>query len=374
MPAVRYLRFALLAIALVTLLAALWAGLLRLGWHIPSLTANLAAIHGPLMVSGFLGTVIGLERAVALGYRWAYLAPLLSAAGSVLLLGGLPPPAGGLLFCLSSFVLIVIFGVILKRQSALFTVTSALGAVAWLLGNLLWLSGAALSRVAPWWMGFLVLTIAGERLELSRLLQLTRWSRALFLVLTVAMLAGLVLGLFDPFNGSRLFGIGLFGLALWLLNYDLARHTARQRGLARFIGLALLSGYVWLAISGLLHLGYGAVAGGPAYDAVLHTVFLGFAFVLIFAHAPIIIPAVTGRSIPYRPGFYSHLALLHVSLLLRLGGGLAGSAVAWQWGGLLNAVAVLLFLVNTARAARAGTREASLRDRASAGTSDLPRR
>jgi hypothetical protein len=364
--AVGYWRFALLAIALVTLLAALWAGLLRLGWRIPSLTTNLAAIHGPLMVSGFLGTVIGLERAVALGYRWAYLAPLLSAAGSVLLLVGLPPASGGLLFSLSSFVLIVIFGVILKRQSALFTVTSALGAAAWLLGNLLWLSGAALSRVAPWWMGFLVLTIAGERLELSRLLQLTRWSRALFRALVVVMLASLALGLFDPFNGSRLFGVGLFGLALWLINNDLARHTARQRGLARFIGLALLSGYVWLAVSGLLSLGYGVVASGPAYDAVLHTVFLGFAFVLLFAHAPIIIPAVTGRSIPYRPVFYTHLGLLHVSLALRLGGGLAGSAAAWQWGGLLNVVAVLLFLVNTARAAWEGLRKAPPRDSAGA--------
>ena len=68
------LRYPLLLIALLTLLAAAWAGLLRIGWVLPT-TDGLAAGHGPLMVSGFLGTLIGLEHAVALaalGRRWAY--------------------------------------------------------------------------------------------------------------------------------------------------------------------------------------------------------------------------------------------------------------------------------------------------------------
>ena len=63
------LRYPLLLIALLTLLAATWAGLLRIGWLLPA-PGSLAASHGPLMVSGFLGTLIGLERAVALA-AWA---------------------------------------------------------------------------------------------------------------------------------------------------------------------------------------------------------------------------------------------------------------------------------------------------------------
>ena len=55
--------------ALLALLVALWAGLLRLGWVLPS-TRGLALAHGPLMVSGFLGALIALERAVALKIRW----------------------------------------------------------------------------------------------------------------------------------------------------------------------------------------------------------------------------------------------------------------------------------------------------------------
>ena len=54
---------------------------------VPSVPA-LVAFHGPLMVGGFLGTVIGLERAVALGRGWAYVAPLATALGAVALVAG----------------------------------------------------------------------------------------------------------------------------------------------------------------------------------------------------------------------------------------------------------------------------------------------
>jgi len=46
------------------------------------------------MVSGFLGTLISLERAVALKARWPYAAPLLSGLGdAALIVGGPGPPA-----------------------------------------------------------------------------------------------------------------------------------------------------------------------------------------------------------------------------------------------------------------------------------------
>ena len=59
-------RLPLLAMGMIALLTGLWAGLLRLGWDLPLLRPTFPALHGPLMVSGFLGTLIGLERAVAL--------------------------------------------------------------------------------------------------------------------------------------------------------------------------------------------------------------------------------------------------------------------------------------------------------------------
>ena len=66
-------RAPLLVLAFASLFAGMAAGLARLGWPFPAPVAELAALHGPLMACGFFGTVISLERAVALSRRWALL-------------------------------------------------------------------------------------------------------------------------------------------------------------------------------------------------------------------------------------------------------------------------------------------------------------
>jgi hypothetical protein len=93
---------------------------------------------------------------------------------------------------------------------------------------------------------------------------------------------------------------------------------------------------------------FGGVAAGPFYDALLHALFLGFVFAMIFGHAPIIFPAVLGLPVPFRSTFYVPLVLLHLTLLLRIGGDLISWSGGRQWGGLLNILAVLAFLANTA--------------------------
>jgi hypothetical protein len=248
-----------------------------------------------------------------------------------------------------------VFVVIVRRQTALFTLTMAAGACAWLVGSLLWLNGQPIYRVAPWWMGFLVLTIAGERLELSRLLRPSGVSRALFAAIAALFACGLVLRSADPDLGARITGAALLLLPVWLVRYDVVRRTVHQAGLPRFIAVSVLSGYVWLVAGGALWLRYGNLVGGLHYDAALHTVFIGFVVVMIFAHAPIIIPSVTGRMVPYRRFFYGHLALLHASLVLRIAGDLAASTALRQAGGVLNEAALLLFLVATIVAVRMGS-------------------
>lgn len=93
MPRVRY---PLLALGLAALAAGVWAGLFRLGWSIPRGRANLVELHGPLMVFGFLGTVISLERAVALQRPWGYAAPAGTVAGTALLVAGVRQGVGAL--------------------------------------------------------------------------------------------------------------------------------------------------------------------------------------------------------------------------------------------------------------------------------------
>lgn len=336
-------RYPLLGLGVLALLAGLTGGLLRIGWggHVP---VTLALAHGPLMVCGFLGTVISLERAVALRKGWAYGAPLLSGLGGVLATAGV---AGGpLLFTAGSLGLVGLYAVLLRMQAEPFLQVMALGAGAWLVGNVVWLSGAAVHAAVPWWLGFLVLTIAGERLELSRMLLHTARVERLFLVVAGLLVASLAVTALVPELGMRLLGVALVGLAAWLARYDVARHTVRQTGLTRFIAVCLLAGYAWLGAGGALALVYGAVVAGPVYDALLHAVFVGFVFSMIFGHAPIIFPAVLGLPPFYRPAFYVPLALLHGSLLLRIVGDLAGWFELRRWGGLLNAAAILLFLAS----------------------------
>ena len=52
----------------------------------------------------------------------------------------------------------------------------------------------------------------------------------------------------------------------------------------------------------------------------------------------------------YGPRFYLHFVVLHASLILRVIGDLNDDLGRWRvWGGLLNAIALLLFVVNVAR-------------------------
>lgn len=355
------LRYLLLPLGLASLICGIWAGLLRFGWDLPSGRANLIEMHGPLLVFGFLGTVISLERAVALRRAWGYLAPAGTVVGTVLLFAGVRQGIGQLVLLLAGCVLLVLFGVILHAHATGSTATLALGALLWIVGTALWLADLPFVKVVPWWAGFLVLTIVGERLELAAMSRLDRIGRLTFALLTATFLTGLVVSTADASTGIRIAGAAFVGYALWLAHYDIARHTVRRTGLPRFVAVALLAGYVWLAIGGVLWLRDGAAIAGFGHDAELHAIFLGFVFSMIFGHAPVIFPGVLGIRIPYRRFFYVHLSLLHAGLVLRVGGDLTESFSAARRGGLLNAIAIVLFLLATVGSAALAVREARAR-------------
>lgn len=349
-----------LFLAILGLLAALWAGLMRLGWQLPALTPSVAMAHGPLMISGFLGTLITLERAVAMKQKWMYLSPLLSGLGWLvtILIKGLP--LGPVMLTLASLGGAAILAEIVRREFALHTVTMLLGALAWFTGNILWLSGWQIHQVVFFWMAFLVLTIAGERLELSRVLRPSRIQQILFAGIVVIFLAGILLAMINLQAGTRLSGLGLVLIPLWSLRNDIAwRNIKHKLPLTRYIAWCLALGFVWLGISGGLSLLFGAQVAGPRYDAVLHAVFVGFVISMIFGHAPIIFPAILGVPINFQPAFYIHLALLHGSLALRVFADYANLHAWRMWGGLLNEIAIFIFIGMTAYSVRKGFAEAS---------------
>jgi len=312
-------RLPLLVLGFVSLAFAGADGLARLT---PSLEMppSAIALHGPLMVSAFFGTVIALERAVALGRLWAYAAPL--GAG----LGGLLPLIGNMnlgfsLMLVGAAVFCIASAVIFRRQPSLEMGALLAGGLAWLVGNAFLLFGLA---AVPWWIAFFALTIGGERLELSRYLKRPPWVRHAFLILS----AGLLLSPLAP----RALGVVLLLLALWLFVFDIARVTIRQAKLPRYIAVCLLAGYFWLAIGGVL------MAASMANDAALHSIFVGFVFSMVFGHAPVILPAVLRVRFPYHPALYVPLVLLHASLAVRV---LLSTQVG-AWG---NAAAIALFIV-----------------------------
>ncbi|MBI5256330.1 MAG: hypothetical protein HY855_07520 [Burkholderiales bacterium] len=323
------------------------AGAVLPGWAQLALPAPAAALHAALMISGFFGSVIGVERAVALKWRPAWAAPLASLLGAWALLAG-AVAAGAWLLVAASAAFTVASGLIVRRQRAAHTVLLALAALCWLGGNLRFALGGFDDTTLAAWFAFLVLTITAERLEMARLMRHQPIAQASCYALVALLVVALPLTALAPRAGGLLYGFALMALAGWLGLYDIARRTVHSFGLARYMAVCLLGGYAWLGLAGAA---WAAMAtGAPTRDAALHALGLGFIVSMVMGHAPVILPAVTGLKLHFSAVFYAPLALLHASLLLRLGGGLLGPA--WRVAGAtLNLLAIASFALTAVWAA-----------------------
>jgi hypothetical protein len=346
----------------LAVLAGTDAALMLLGLPAPVSAERLPDVHGMLLVLGFVGTLIALERAVALGHRAGYLAPGLLGAGAVALVSPAPVTLGRILLVGGTVALVAVYVPLWRRQRDDAVLVQVLGAVLAVGASTLWLGGVDVPVLLPWLVGFITLTIAGERLELARIAMGARAGGVL--VLLAAALVVLVTGsVLWPEVATPALGLALLVLVGWLAAHDVARRTVRSDGLPRFMALGLLAGYFWLGVAGAVWLVHGAVVDGPAYDTVVHAAFLGFTISMIMAHAPVILPAVLRRPLSYHPALLGPLALLHLSLALRLWVGDAlGHPLAWRTGGVLNIVALLGFLATAGWAvARPGRTGRALR-------------
>ncbi|KLK92963.1 hypothetical protein AA309_11900 [Microvirga vignae] len=332
--------FILLTAALIVF-AGFYGALERLGWILPHGT-TLAGIHGPIMICGLFGTLISLERAAALGSIWSYVAPTLSVLGSLALIAGAPMEVGALAYVMAAFLLAGGSLFITLQQPALFTGTLLFGALAWLAGNVLWLMGLSVPEVSGWWVSFLILTIAGERLEMSRIVAPQRKGEFLFLF-AISLLAAGAQNQLTGENGAILFGSALIVLAAWLLRHDIARLNILRTGQTQFMAVCMMSGYAWLAIVGALLIAAPA-SNGFAYGAILHGLLVGFVLSMVFGHALIILPAVAGIRIRYSSALYGPLMLLHASMALRL----VCDLTDWTSGRQASGIVTLFALVGLA--------------------------
>jgi hypothetical protein len=339
----RLLKPLMLFMAVVNLLVGMFSGLGRLGWVVPLPEAY--AHHGAIMVGGFLGTLIALEKVIPLKQPWFYAGPLLSASSVVVLIAGDFHLAVAMQV-LAGLSFVLVYAAYLRQQKSLPLWLAGAGALAWVVASVLLLWKQFYPMVFPWYIAFLLFTIVSERLELTRFLPVTEKNRRTLLLLLALYLAGLAI----PFHswGKYMSGLALVGISVWLLRFDVIRITLRKKELVRFTAVALLCGYITLMLDGFFLL---ALGDQPfAYDMLLHTFFLGFVFCMIFAHGPIILPGVLGLSVkPYSPFFYVPLALLMASLMVRLLAGAMLLPVDYRaTSGWFSMGAILLYFLSMA--------------------------
>ncbi|MEX2549352.1 MAG: hypothetical protein WD638_03920 [Nitriliruptoraceae bacterium] len=344
-------RLALLLLAGTGLVLGTVTGLARAGIGDGLGTAG---VHGVVMTLGFLGTVIALERAIALGTRWGYLGPLLS--GLAVLLLPVAPVVGGVSLVLAGVVVVATYAALLHRGHLdIHLVVMGVGGLAWVAAAVAWLGGIGPIRITPLLAAYLVLTIVGERLELSRLTLPSAASRRRFLAMVAVFVLGAAVAPWWRSGGLILGGIGLVAQVGWLARHDLARRTIHRPGIPRFAAICLLSAYAWMAVSGALWVAIGLGATGALlHDAMVHALFLGFVLSMVMGHAPIIVPAILRTSLRFSRLAYAPLVLLHGSVVVRIAADLAGS-LPWREVALYgNITALVLFLVVTVRAVRRG--------------------
>jgi len=313
--------------------------------HVPS--PNMVVFHGVLMVSGFLGTVIVLERSTALGWGVGNIFALLSGLGALIVGIGWNTEIGIVMVVIAGFGLISMYIFIISKEFTWHTFIMLLGSVLWFLGSIFWLRSYPFTFTANLWAGFLVLTVIGERIELSRIIQTSGSQRAIAGLLSTIFMIGLLINYLWVGIGVVTSALALVALSIWLLKNDLARYTVSQAGLPKYMAICLISGFIWLIVGACASILYMKIPDHLYYDAYLHSIFLGFIFSMIFAHTPVIFPSLTGMQVGFYDRFYIHYLLLQGSLIIRLIGDFVADGLIREIGGSLNGLAIVFFLIST---------------------------
>lgn len=336
--------------AALSLVAGIYSGLMRIGLSIPG-PGWLMRFHGPLMLFGFLGVLIPLERFVAIRSRLSQLAVLAVSAGIWVGVFG-PLFWGQCLIVIGSFLYFATLFELSVRHPQLHHWIMAAGALSLFGAATLWMSSHPMPRIVPWWASFLLWTIAGERLELSRVGGLAGFARVSLALTLLSALGALGIQFLWVDIGFQLFGAGLAIVAAWLWKNDITGQTARTSGLPGYMAKTLRGGYVWLGLCGLGLVTHGQPISAFSYDAIWHSFFFGFVFSMIFAHAPVIFPALTGIRIDFHRALYAGPAVLHLGLSARVGADFFHLPMVRRAGGVANALAIALFAIIIARQIR----------------------
>lgn len=339
---IRVERLPFVFLALLCLLTGLWTGLSRIGWEIFVLPA--VAHHGAVMIGGFLGTLISLEKIIPLNKKALFLIPLASAASAVTFMTGNPYVAMIFLLSASAGLVCVFLFYLIVHRDLIYTLM-LVGGLCWFTGNLLLFTKHFYPLAFPWWIGFTLFIITAERIEITRFLPVT-FKQKRYLIGFLSLFIMSVLFSFHGI-GNLVSGLALIGVSLWLMRFDLVGITIRKNGLTQYVAVALLCGYIALLLSGVFFIVFRDEL--LAYDALVHTFFIGFVFSMIFAHGPIILPGVLGISVkPFHRVLFFWLFSLQLSWLIRVGADVLFLPYWRKVSGLVSAAAIIGYFVTIA--------------------------
>ena len=218
--------FIILPLIFLSLITGIWAGWIRVGWDFP--LSSSAGEHGALMVGSFLGTLICLERAFTFPKKIALILRFFNSLSFIFIIIKYPVIAHWILF-IGSIGLVILYFLIYLKFSELYVLLMMAGAMCWVIGNGLLLQTSFYPQAVMWWIGFLFLTITGERLELSRYLNIGRSAKSIFVILLVLFIAGILVPFHD--YGGYVTAISLIGSSIWLFINDIPRRSLRSTGI-----------------------------------------------------------------------------------------------------------------------------------------------
>jgi hypothetical protein len=339
-PVAQTIRSAIAVLAASVLVMGVVGGLARAGWPI-SIPGGAIGGHGPALIA-FFATVIGLERAIADRRTPALVVPVASAVAGGMALSGLGPLAAWpLLVAASGLVGLLIAG--RKGASLGAFALSAAGAAVLSAGALRWARGAPMFDIVPAFVAFLVLTILGERAQLAEAIPRTSAAASAALAAGAVLLVAPALAPFFALSAPpAVFAAGLSIAGLATAALDPLRGDLRRSGLARYTAVGVLAGGAWLVAAGVAW-ARGPMVAGFVYDAGVHAALLGFVMSMAFAHAPVVLPELSGRSVRFVPAFYAPVALLQLSLGVRVVGDALSSVELRRAGALGNGLSMALF-------------------------------
>ncbi|WP_416867576.1 MAG: hypothetical protein ACMVP2_09850 [Imperialibacter sp.] len=327
------------ALALVGLLSGIWAGLIRIGFNLPAV--DLATLHGPLMVGGFVGTLIGVERSLLAGNGKWWLIPALSGAAVIAWLLGFQQVAPYCLVAASALLVLLQAIHLLSSRLTWVSIVQLCGALCFAAGNIRLLFNPLMPAIIPFWMGFVLCFILATRLSENS-------AKNMFMGSVIKL--GLILfivSLMIPFHlgGYYLTGAGLILIASGMFYIEIQTDQGMAWSYKKYSFIAIMLGWFWLLTSGLGVMLWKEHIYG--YDATTHSFFVGFLFSMVFIHALAKASYLAGLGTPpFHPVLFVWLILLSGSLLLRVfATDILLLTTVKKWSGLLNAISILGFLL-----------------------------